>query len=223
MQPVIRKYRPSDKDAVCNLFSVGILEHIHPCFKNSLSSPLHLAITLALCAAGFLLGSVPGALVLAGVWIGLIYYCCHTIYSSYVQKKLQTDMMDISGNFLSTPDDCFWVAEAEVDGRPQIVGTVAVKTKQSGEGRQAELFRMIISSSCRRMGLGVRIAKTAIDFCKERGIPELVLETSSTQMAAVALYKKLGFRIIQKHTEAHRHFWIVKLAKVRLITMELCL
>ncbi|XP_075881110.1 N-acetyltransferase family 8 member 3-like isoform X2 [Nelusetta ayraudi] len=223
MQLVIRKYRPQDKDAVCNLFSCSALELIRPCFYNSVSSPLHLLITVALFAAGYLLGSVPGALVLPGVWIALIYCSCHNIYSSYVQLKLKTDMRDISGNFLSRPDNCFWVAEAQVDGRPQIIGTVAIKTKQSGEVRQAELFRMAISSSYRRLGLGVRMVKAATDFCKERGISELVLETSSTQVAAVNLYKKLGFSIVCTHTETHTYSLVVKLAKIRIIRMKLCL
>lgn len=223
MQLVIRKYRPSDKNAVCTLFSIGILEHIRPSFHNAMTSPLYLAITLALCAAGYLLGSVFGAVVLPGVWVGLIYYCCHELYSSFVQGKLQTDMQDIPGYYLSRPDDCFWVAEAEVDGRPQIMGIVAVMAKQSGKERQAELFRMIISPSCRRMGLGVRMAQTVIDFCKERGFSELMLETSSTQIAAVALYKKLGFSFVLSHTETHAPSLIITLTKVTIIRMKKCL
>uniref|UniRef100_A0A8D0CZL9 N-acetyltransferase 8-like 2 n=1 Tax=Sander lucioperca TaxID=283035 RepID=A0A8D0CZL9_SANLU len=110
-------------------------------------------------------------------------------------------MQDIPGNYLSRPDDCFWVAEAEVDGRAQIMGMVAVVAKQSGEERHGELFRMIISPSCRRVGLGFRMAQTVIDFCKERGFSRVVLETSSPATAAVALYKKLGFSHVLSHTE----------------------
>uniref|UniRef100_A0A8C4HP55 N-acetyltransferase 8-like 2 n=1 Tax=Dicentrarchus labrax TaxID=13489 RepID=A0A8C4HP55_DICLA len=184
MQLVIRQYRPSDKDTVRSLFSTGIKEHIRPCFHNAMSSPVYLAVTLTLCASGYLVGS---------------------LYSSYVREKLQTDMQDIPGNYLSRPDDCFWVAEAEVDGRAEVMGMVAVVAKQSGEKSYGELFRMIISPSCRRMGLGVRMAQTVVDFCKERGFSEVVLETSSTQTAAVALYKKLGFMYRQFAT----FYWLI--------------
>uniref|UniRef100_A0A674NK06 N-acetyltransferase 8-like 2 n=1 Tax=Takifugu rubripes TaxID=31033 RepID=A0A674NK06_TAKRU len=173
---LIRKYEPSDKDAACRLFRTGILEHIHPCFHNAMTTPLYIFITVALSAAGILLGSVLGALVLPGIWVGLIYYSCHGLYSSFVLAKLQTDMRDISRSYLSRPGDCFWVAEAQIDGTSQI----------------GELFRMIISPLCRRMGLGARLTQTVIDFCKEHGFSEVVLETSTTQAAAVALYKKLG-------------------------------
>ncbi|XP_039653102.1 probable N-acetyltransferase camello [Perca fluviatilis] len=203
MQLVIRRYRPSDKDTVLAMFSISIREHIRPCFHNAITSPLYLAITLALGVTGYLLGSVLVAVMLPGAWVGLVYYCCHELYASYGREKLQTDMQDIPGNYLSRPDDCFWVAEAEVDGRAQIMGMVAVVAKQSGTERHGELFRMIISPSCRRVGLGFRMAQTVIDFCKERGFSRVVLETSSNSdsLRWCGLYKKLGFSQVFSYTE----------------------
>ncbi|XP_032369767.1 N-acetyltransferase family 8 member 3 isoform X2 [Etheostoma spectabile] len=220
MQLVIRRYHPSDKDPVLALFRIGILEHIGPCFHNTMTSPLYLTITLALGVTGYLLGSVLGAVVLPGAWVGLVFYCCHEQYAIYVREKLRTDMQDIPGNYLSRPDDCFWVAEAEVDGRAQIVGMVAVVAKQSGKERHGELFRMVISPLCRRVGLGFRMAQTVIDFCKERGFSKVVLKTTSVQTAAVALYKKLGFIYVFSHTETQAPLWIVTLAKVTVLQLE---
>ena len=220
MQLVIRRYRPSDKDTVLFLFSNGTLEHIQPCFNNAISSPLYIAITLALCVAGYLLGSVLGAVVLPGAWLGLIYCCCHEVYSGYVRNKLKTDMQDIPGNYLSRPDDCYWVAEAEVEGIAKIVGMVAVVGKQSGDERYGELFRMIITPTCRRMGLGVRLTQTVIDFCKERGFSAVMLETNCNQQAAVALYKKLGFSLVLKHTKSSSPSWMIMLARATLLRMK---
>ncbi|XP_068567843.1 N-acetyltransferase 8-like 2 [Cebidichthys violaceus] len=220
MQLVIRRYRHSDKDPVLTLFSSGIREHIRPCFCNAMTSPLNLAITLALCVAGHLLGSVLGAVVLPGAWVALVYYCCHELYASFVREKLQTDMQDIPGNYLKGPDDCFWVAEAEVDGGTRVLGMVAVVAQQSGKERYGELFRMIISPSCRRMGLGLRMAHTAVDFCKERDFSKVVLETSSTQTAAVSLYQKLGFSHVTTHTKTYTFDWIVMMTKVSILIME---
>lgn len=221
MQLVIRKYHPNDKDAVCNLFSSSNFELIRPCFYNSVSSPLHLLITVALFATGYLLASVTGAAVLPGVWIALIYYSCYHLYSCYVQLELQTNMKDICRSFLSRPDDCFWVAEAQIDGRPQFVGTVAIKTKQAGGGREAEIFKMAVLPLYRRRGYGIRMVKVVIDFCKERDIARLVLKTSNIRMAAVNLYKKVGFRIVCTDTAMNNNFWVVKLSRVQKITMEL--
>ncbi|XP_008300200.1 N-acetyltransferase 8-like 2 [Stegastes partitus] len=220
MQLVIRQYRPSDKDTVRTLFSISIREHIGPCFRNAMTSPLYIAITLALCVAGYLLGSVFGAVLLPAVWVGLIYYCSYELYDSYVRERLRTDMQDIVGNYLSRPDDCYWVAEAEVDGSVQVLGMVAVAAKHNGKEEYGELFRMIISPECRRLGLGRRLTQTVVDFCKERGFSKVVLETSTTQTPAVALYEKLGFSHVLSHTNGGVPSWVVSLAKVRVLRME---
>lgn len=220
MQLLIRQYCPSDKDTVLKLFSNGILEHTGPCFQNAMTSPLHLTITLSLCVAGYLLGSVSGALLLPAAWVGFMYYCCHELYAGYVREKCRTDMQDIVGNYLSRPDDCFWVAEAEVEGRTHIIGMVAVVAKQSGREKYGELFRMIISPHSRRMGLGYKMTQTVIDFCRERGFSKVILETTSTQMAAVALYSKLGFSLVLSHKDTHAPFWIFVLTKVTILRME---
>uniref|UniRef100_A0A667WHW2 N-acetyltransferase 8-like 2 n=1 Tax=Myripristis murdjan TaxID=586833 RepID=A0A667WHW2_9TELE len=213
MELLIRRYQPSDKDTVLTIFSDGILEHIGPSFYTAMTSPLYLSITLALCAAGYLLGSVLGAVVLAGGWVGLVYFCCREVYASFVRERLRTDMQDIPGNYLSGPDDCFWVAEAEVDGKSRVIGMVAVVAKQCGKERYGELFRMIISSSCRRAGLGSRMTQVVIDFCQERGFSRVVLETSSTQTAAVALYKKLGFTHTLTHTDAVSSYFTIRISR----------
>ncbi|XP_034441252.1 putative N-acetyltransferase 8B [Hippoglossus hippoglossus] len=220
MQLVIRRYRPSDRDTVLALYSTCMWEHIHPCFQNSMTRPHFLAITLALCGAGYHLGSVFGAVLLPGLWMGLVYYCCNEIYAGYVSMRLKTDMQDIPGNFLSRPDDCFWVAEAEIDGRVQIMGTVAVLAKQSEKEKYGELQRMIISPVCRRVGLGSRMAQTVVDFCKEQGFSKVALETSSTQTPAVALYKKLGFCHVPSHIKPEAPSWVVMLANVSVLKME---
>ncbi|XP_059185287.1 putative N-acetyltransferase 8B [Centropristis striata] len=220
MQPVIRPYRPSDKDTVRALFTFSAHDQFRLSFNKAITSPLYLAITLALCVAGYLLGSVLGAVVLPGAWVGLVYSCCHETYVYYLRESLRTDMQDIAGNYMRTADECFWVAEAEVEGRAQIVGMVAVMAKQSGKERYGELFRMVISPSCRRMGLGSKLAKTVINFCKERGFSKVVLDTTSPLAPAVALYKKLGFSHVNSHTETVAPVWVVKLSRVTLLYME---
>ncbi|XP_043979422.1 N-acetyltransferase 8-like 2 [Gambusia affinis] len=217
---VIRRYCPSDKDTVRRLFSSGIREHIGPCFQNVMTSPLHLTITLSLGLVGCLLGSLSTALLLPAAWVGLIYCCSYDLFARYVAVKLKTDMQDIDGTYLSRPDDCFWVAEAEVDGVTQVIGMVAVLCIESGKEKHGELFRMSISPKFRRMGLGRRLTQTVIDFCKERGFSKLVLETSSTQMAAVDLYKKLGFKLVLTHKDVYSPSWMLTLVQVTILKME---
>lgn len=220
MKLVIRRYQPSDRDAVCEIFSVGIKEHIGPCFYNAMTSPLYLFITASLCSAGYFLGSWLGAVLLSGLWMSVVYYCCHEVYAGYVRRRLQTEMRDISGSYMSRPGDCFWVAEAEEGGRAQVLGTVAVVAQENGAERFGDLSRMIVSPTCRRMGLGLRLTQTVIDFCKDKGFSKVVLETSSTQAAAVAMYKKVGFKIVLVHRRTEASNWMTWLSQIRVIHME---
>lgn len=223
---VVRRYRPSDKAAVLTLFCDGILEHINPSFYNAISNPVNVGVALFLSMAGYMLGggSTLWALLSAGAWVGLVYYCCSQLYSSFVRERLRTDMQDIPGCYLSHPDNCFWVAETEVNGRVEILGMVAVVAKKVVGGRDGEmsgeLFRMIVSTKCRRTGLGSRMTQTVIDFCKERGFSKVVLETSSIQTSAVALYKKLGFSHILSHTKTYSPEWMTIISRVTILKME---
>ncbi|XP_076870071.1 N-acetyltransferase 8-like 2 [Brachyhypopomus gauderio] len=223
MHIVIRKFKPSDHEAVSTIFQDGIQEHIWPTFTRAMSQPLHVFITLCFFTMGYVLGgeSILLSLTAGGSWIGLLFYCCYEFYAGFVRLKLRTDMRDITGYFLSDPDDCFWVAEAEVNGRPQVMGMVAVKAKKDGSGQKiGELFRMIVSSACRRMGLGSRLCKTAEDFCKDQGFAKIVLATSSTQTSAVALYIKMGYTHVQTDTESEVSSWMMRMIRVTILKME---
>ncbi|XP_056606874.1 N-acetyltransferase family 8 member 3-like [Triplophysa dalaica] len=223
MQILIRRYEPSDKEAVLTIYRDAIEEHINPTFMFAMTQPLYITISLFIYIGSYVMSgqSVILALISGGAWVGLIYFCCYEFYSGYVRERLQTDMKDISGHFLSHPDNCFWVAEAEMDGRPQILGMVAVESKNDGDGKKyGELLRMNVSSSCRRIGLAKRLAKTVEDFCRERGFWKIILSTSSTQRAAEALYYKMGFKLTLVNTQSECPQWMVWMTRAKILYME---
>uniref|UniRef100_A0A672NK72 Si:ch211-81n22.1 n=1 Tax=Sinocyclocheilus grahami TaxID=75366 RepID=A0A672NK72_SINGR len=207
---VIRRYQPSDREAVETVFRKGMMAHINPAFMYAMTRPLHIAVSLFFYIGAYVMAgqSVVLALVSGGAWIGLVYFCCYEFYASYIQAKLNTDMQDIPGYYLSNPDNCFWVAEAEIHGWPQVLGMVAVEGKSDpgSEGKKyGELYRMSVSSTCRRSGLGLWLAKTAEDFCRERHFSKIELSTTSAQKAALALYFRLGFKLVLVHTQSFLH------------------
>ncbi|XP_066578948.1 N-acetyltransferase 8-like [Amia ocellicauda] len=226
---VIRRYRGGDQVEVLSLFRRCTLGHICPAFLHALRHPDNVGLALGMAVAAAVLsgGSLWAVAGACAAWVGLLLFLCWENYASYVREKLCSDMADIKAHFLSHPDKCFWVAEAEVDGGSKvIVGTVAV-TMRSGEvaegkvrghgeegvqercreeeesererleqeeGKVAQLFRMLVLPGWRRRGLGRRLAQTALAFCSERGYSRVILQTSSTQVAALALYRALGFQ-----------------------------
>ncbi|MFT7811986.1 N-acetyltransferase 8-like [Arapaima gigas] len=241
---VIRQYEASDHNAVCAVFREGIREHIWPAFRQAILHPDNLALTVVISATVYVLGGCCWCLaVLAGAsWVGLVFYCCYNRFAGYVRERLRTDMKDIQANFLSDPDSCFWVVEAQVDGKPRILGMVAVAGRNVGgqdqrEGttsgsserpreaggeqeRYGEIFRMIVLSSCRRTGLGTQLAQTAIQFCQDRKFSKIILHTTSVQTAAIALYLRLGFEYTPNCSKAKLPVWLSQLTKIIVLHME---
>ncbi|XP_018611570.1 N-acetyltransferase 8-like 2 [Scleropages formosus] len=241
MQWTIRRFEPSDKEAVYVVFQEGITEHVWPAFRQAVLHPDHVALTLIISVTAYVLGGRCWTLaLLAGaLWVGLVFFCCYEFYTGYVRERLHTDMKDIQASFLADPDCCFWVAEAEVGGKCRILGMVAVVGgkaggHQQGEGathndgpspgqeqeRYGQIFRMTVSSSCRRSGLGTLLAQTAIQFCRDRKFSKIVLTTSSMQTAAIALYLHMGFKHVVPFTYSGVPAWMFHMTKITLLCME---
>ena len=103
-----------------------------------------------------------------------------------------------------------WVAAAPSgSGEERIVGTVQVigpttlaempsDLRLNSEWRLkddvAELKRLRVADDIRRRGVGTRLTQAVIDWCRGNGFRTLVLNTTTPQKPAIALYKRLGFR-----------------------------
>ncbi|XP_007243139.4 N-acetyltransferase family 8 member 3 [Astyanax mexicanus] len=241
IQCSIRPYRASDRDPVISLFRFGILEHVYPAFFKAMCHKDHVGIALSISVAGYVLGgsSYCMALLFGGAWAALVYYCCHEIYDSYLSRKLDMEMADIQGSFLDNPVNNFWVAEAEIDGQIKVAGLLAVVGMKCGlmndmndgwnggavdvaslEGSAGEVFKLVVSFPLRRKGIGTQLTEKAVEFCKEQGLSRLVIETTSAQVAAIALFRKLGFIQTSSHSSTHANRWISKLARINVLRME---
>lgn len=197
--------------------------------------------------AGYVLGgsSYFQAILFLSAWAGLIYYCCNEIYEGYMIRRMSTDMADIEANYLENPDNGFWVAETNVNGRSKVVGMVAVIGKKgeeesekfddwnggvmqgesefaqdAGDGSYGEMSHAIVTFPWRRKNLGSQLTQKALDFCKEQGCTRLVVDVSSPQTAAIALYQKLGFLQTASHSNTHANCWFSRLARINMMRME---
>ncbi|WP_179137290.1 GNAT family N-acetyltransferase [Candidatus Entotheonella palauensis] len=73
----------------------------------------------------------------------------------------------------------------------QVVGTCALLKHPD---RGFELSKMGVTKSYRGMGIGRKLAETAIEKVRSLDEPQIFLETHSKLIPAVNLYKHLGFR-----------------------------
>lgn len=85
------------------------------------------------------------------------------------------------------PGSTFLVAE---DGR-KIVGTCGVKQE---DAKTAILRRLFVDPSCRGKGVGSLLLKEALEFCRAKGLQEVVIRTSANMEQAIRLCSALGFK-----------------------------
>ncbi|KAM5227846.1 putative N-acetyltransferase CML1 [Ctenodactylus gundi] len=189
----IRKYQENDHKWVLELFSSGILERIPDTFHHVLRLPRTLVLLLA----------VPLSLLLAsGSWLLAITSCATLLvllrqlarypWNNEMDTFLRTDMADITKTYFSVRGSCFWVAEAG----EQVVGTVsALPVKDAPLGKkQAQLFHLSVNTRHRGMGIGKALVRTLLQFAREQGYHEVVIETTILHRSALALYQRMGFQ-----------------------------
>jgi DNA-binding MarR family transcriptional regulator/N-acetylglutamate synthase-like GNAT family acetyltransferase len=92
-----------------------------------------------------------------------------------------------------------WIAERNGER----VGSVLV-VRDAKQG-QARLRLLLVEPSARGSGLGRRLVEECIAFARAQGYRKLVLWTHANLAAARAIYRKTGFRRLDR-TEAHRTF-----------------
>lgn len=106
---------------------------------------------------------------------------------------LTTDVDDLDAHYTHN-GGAFWVL---LDG-DEVVGTGAVRRFNE---TTCELKRMYILVRARGLGWGRRMAGVAIEWSRRAGYQQMRLDTDSEMVAAVTLYRSLGFAPIEKYKE----------------------
>lgn len=189
----IHKYQERDCKEALELFSKGMQDNISPTFYYCLKLPRTLVfltgglLVLFLATGSWFLTLLSGLSFLTALRL-LIGY----VWNLFVTDSLNTDMSDISKQYMSRQGSCFWVAKSE--GR--VVGTVgALPVSESALSREhLELFHLCVGSSHRGKGIAKALVRTVLQFGQDEGYTAVVLGTSKVQYAAVSLYQSMGFR-----------------------------
>ncbi|KAK7904554.1 hypothetical protein WMY93_017161 [Mugilogobius chulae] len=160
----IRKFREEDAEAVQEVFTVGMSEHVPSSFTHILKQPLtQMVLMCVFCALmtsskSFLLPILAVTLLLAATRQIVVH-----MFNSYIESSLKKDLRNISDTYLKHKNSCFWVAE--VDGRIVVIGD----------------------------GIAKALCGTVADFTRDRGFAAVVLYTSVVQRDAQHLYENLGY------------------------------
>lgn len=100
------------------------------------------------------------------------------------------DLHDFEACYLSEDSGSrFWVIENDAD---DIVGMVGVRRHNAS---QAAVRRLHVHPEYRQQGIGTQLVEEALQFCHDQGYVKIVLEMKEDQRAAIALFKRFGFRL----------------------------
>ena len=137
-------------------------------------------------------GYIPGSIGRVAELHGT-YYQEHWDFTVFFEAKVATELSE----FLTRYDekrDGFWTAslKGRVEGSITIDGIQAEK-----EGAHLRWF--IISDVLRGRGIGSRLIKEALNFCRNKGYSRVYLWTFKGLNAAKHLYEKNGFKLVEEH------------------------
>ena len=73
----------------------------------------------------------------------------------------------------------------------------------------AQLTHLRVAPEVWRRGVGTRLSRTVIEWCREHEYRTLVLNTTSAQAPALGLYRKLGFQeIARSYVDKYELVWL---------------
>lgn len=114
-------------------------------------------------------------------------YGLTSVFGDYVDKGVQHFAKNHDPNY-----ECMLIAEMEKNP----VGSIAI-TKTDNSTAQLRYF--LLEPQMRGKGLGHRLIKLALEFCRSKGYKHLFLETISVLQTARHLYKSHGFILTASH------------------------
>jgi GNAT superfamily N-acetyltransferase len=113
-------------------------------------------------------------------------------FEVYIERAL-TEEIDRISAYYGERDGGFWVAARG----NKVVGTFGLERSSDDA---MELRRMYVDPSARRKGIARQMLQFAEDECRHRNIVRLELSTAEIQIAALALYRNAGYKLVRLET-----------------------
>lgn len=101
----------------------------------------------------------------------------------------------LSSYYNSDPDKCIYFIALDEDG--QVAGGVGIAEFEGIEDC-AELQKLYLDDSAKGKGYGKELLLLAENWARSAGYRKLYLETHTNLSAALKLYEKMGFHLIEK-------------------------
>ena len=113
-------------------------------------------------------------------------------FEAYIERALREEIDRIPAYYRER-NGGFWV----VVNDDKVVGTFGLERTSDDA---MELRRMYVDPSARRRGIARQMLQFAEDECRRRDVSRLELSAAEIQLAALALYRNAGYRLVREET-----------------------
>jgi GNAT superfamily N-acetyltransferase len=111
------------------------------------------------------------------------------LFEEYIAVALNGELRQLQQIFSAARRNAFWVVESG----PRIIGTFGIESRGDGS---TELRRMYLDRDCRGRGIAWKMLGQAEQHARDLGFSRMVLSTAEIQTAAIAFYRKSGYRLV---------------------------
>jgi RimJ/RimL family protein N-acetyltransferase len=112
------------------------------------------------------------------------------LFERYVTTAISGELRELQNIFSEAERNAFWVVE--IDGH--LVGMFGIERRSED---RTELRRMYLDRYYRGRGIAQRMLQCAETRARDFGFSKLILSTAEIQKAAIAFYRKSGFRLLR--------------------------
>jgi GNAT superfamily N-acetyltransferase len=112
------------------------------------------------------------------------------LFEQYIAAAISGELAELRSIFSQAKRNGFWVVEID----SLIVGMLGIESRSADS---TELRRMYLDRPHRGRGIAQRMLQFAEARARELGFTRLILSTAEIQKAAIALYRKSGYRLVR--------------------------
>ncbi|XP_001628360.2 probable N-acetyltransferase CML1 [Nematostella vectensis] len=192
----IRTYEPTDYTECREIFTEGMQQLANPVMELVLPWYAKNAAVFFVFAAAvafqWSLWILAVYLLVCILLVALLYINIYLEIMKFIGACLSADLRDIDKSYMYAKGSSMWVAE--YNGK--VAGMVGLIHSENHPDGVAELQRMSVSSSVRRKGIAGKLIRELLNFAREQNYKKIVLSTTGAQHAAIGMYKKFGFRLV---------------------------
>jgi GNAT superfamily N-acetyltransferase len=120
------------------------------------------------------------------------YYQAHWGFGPLFEAQIARGLAEFFGRY-DELRDAFWIATVS----EQVEGSITIDGAHAADSG-AHLRWFIMSDALRGKGVGTRLIRTAVDFCREKKCQRVYLKTFAGLDAARHLYEKMGFKLVDQ-------------------------